>query len=287
MGFLLTPESLFQEEPATLLSLVLQQGVLFPLYQTEAINLHAEYAAVETNYKSPFKHNKDEVKRRKAISYVCCSVRDPREPIANTRALGYSLLAIRIRSELHATALASAFKARADRRTYLRLELQNLSRLMQDSPALVGPKFETALAAMSLARDEIVWYFIHLSHASSLKKPVAPEVNDDKIWDLIHFLDLMASVVGRYIPVAQEYYIKYLSGPDAHKLEALVSDLLQNKPVEANVSSTLQETIALLQSLTVEALEQQTLPDFEVRLLAWCWTVLHGDRSRWLMHLVG
>jgi hypothetical protein len=124
------------------------------------------------------------------------------------------------------------------------------------------PIVQTALAALSLAKHEILWYFHHQTHAGLLKKPIVGEFVDDKIWELIFAVNQLSLLVSSLATVIRTYYLKSLRGPDSRKFQALVSNLTETKPVDNSVAQTLTAIIATLQVANDDT-------DFEALRLDW------------------
>lgn len=112
--------------------------------------------------------------------------------------------------------------------SYVRQELEALYHLFSDKPALLGPKIQILWAALSLAKEEIFWYFRHVDAAppEKLKKHYkvsvfqlvvvcltiiqAEDFKDKRISSLLHLVDQVVAFVNNHRRVIMTYYLEYM-----------------------------------------------------------------------------
>eukprot|EP00761_Pharyngomonas_kirbyi_P013895 gb/GECH01013924.1/.p1 GENE.gb/GECH01013924.1/~~gb/GECH01013924.1/.p1 ORF type:complete len:1159 (+),score=241.37 gb/GECH01013924.1/:1-3477(+) len=96
-----------------------------------------------------------------------------------------------------------------DRRVYLRLHLRSLLRMIQDQPGLLGPKFQLVLAALNLAKSEIMWYFNHLYVKVKLNRKIK-EVKDDNMCELFYLMDQLIVTCRQHKDAISQYYLDFI-----------------------------------------------------------------------------
>ncbi len=62
--------------------------------------------------------------------------------------------------------------------------MTNLYRLLLDKPGLLGPKIQVLFFGLSLAKEEVMWYFRHIKFFPKKKNP--EEDYDNKISEFIY-----------------------------------------------------------------------------------------------------
>jgi len=189
-GFLLCPETLALPGAIDLLKLVLSDAYVTPIFRATTIQLHAEYDNLFDKYKS------------------------------NNKALNLSKHKKMIK-DVVTEAILKGHISHRQRRIYLRQELNNLVNIFADKPGLLGPKFQTALCALSLSKEEVLWYFRHIkAQAPKLygKKINEDEIRDNKISELLYLIDRLSQLIRSNKRIIQQYYLEYLKGADRKKL---------------------------------------------------------------------
>lgn len=81
---------------------------------------------------------------------------------------------------------------------YLRQELSALCNLFADKPGLLGPKIQIAIGALSLAKEEVFWYFRHFKAPAPKgysKKITEDEMKDNRISEILFFMDKLTSLI--------------------------------------------------------------------------------------------
>lgn len=83
-----------------------------------------------------------------------------------------------------------------ERRIYIRQEMNSLVHLFTSQPALIGPKFQILLTILSLAKEEVMWYFRHIAKPQIVKnKKGEPEdYKDSRISSLIFLIDQLSTL---------------------------------------------------------------------------------------------
>ena len=122
----------------------------------------------------------------------------------------------------------------------MRQELDALYLLFRDKPALLGPKMQILWAALSLAKEEIFWYFRHLDTPppEKLKKSYkvspfisllfsfiftlvqAEEFRDKRISSLIHLVDVIVAFANSHRRIIITYYLEYMCMYHSHYFAA-------------------------------------------------------------------
>jgi len=244
-GFLLTPEQFAMPEPMDILKVALQQSYLVPLYLNEMHYIHAEYENMFSTYKSANKLLSKQFKKDK-------------------KNFG-EILAQSVQPTL-------GTKNRNDRRTFIRHELQQLVLLMKDFPGLLGPKIETIWGALSLAKEEVFWYFAHRTKAPP--KGVAKAFQeklyfDPNITELIYNMEEMANVVRQNKAIIQQYYLEYLSGADLSQASDLIQKKLLSKVSRGNIVDALHSILQDLQSISIDTFNEGHEYSFQALRMNW------------------
>jgi len=232
-GFLCAPGTFALPGAIDLAKFALSEGFATPVFREVSVELYSEYATLFANYKSK---TLNLPKQKKTIKEAATS------------------------------GVQDGGRRHAERRTYVRQELEALWQLFRDQPCLLGPKLLVLYAAMSLAKDELFWVFRHTDSVpppEKLKKFYkVEEFKDKRISSLIFLLDNLTSLVlaNKHIIIA--YYLEFMNGADLHALSQLADTSFMSSvgPSTANVvSSILQE----LQNINVEAFHSQGItPNF-------------------------
>lgn len=191
VGFLIIPSEI--EMASDLLRVALIDGFVTPLFRDETLNIHAEYEAMAAAYKASGKLVK--VKQL----FVDCA----------------------------AFSVQSSGTFHKERRVYLRQSLQQLILFFSDKPGILGPKAPTLFTAMTLARDEILWYFRHYDVQPPKTKVKFKEADyqDLGITELIAFLKDACALVKQHEFVIRKYFLEYLATFDLDVLRDTVSNI--------------------------------------------------------------
>jgi NCK-associated protein 1 len=127
----------------------------------------------------------------------------------------------KVARETVSLATSNGLLAHKERRVFLRQEMSQLFHLCSDQPALLRPKFPLVIAALSMARDEILVYFRHVNTVSELhgaRKLAEGDTVDKRISDLIWMVRGLRDLVFKHADEIKDYYLAYLSGADSKAL---------------------------------------------------------------------
>eukprot|EP00742_Colponemidia_sp_Colp-10_P004185 GILJ01004464.1.p1 GENE.GILJ01004464.1~~GILJ01004464.1.p1 ORF type:complete len:1153 (-),score=184.26 GILJ01004464.1:147-3605(-) len=249
-GFLACPNELQRKNALDLLAIALADGFSVPLFRNDNVQVHQEYEALFLSYKNASinlsKHKK-------------------------------------LLSEAANAAVAQSGKLHRERRTYLRLELENLITLFDECPGLLGPKIQVVYTALSLARSEVLWLLRHVDAAPpKAKSKYRPEdFQDPRIAELVILIDSLVNLVLQNRTVVQNYYVEFLKGQDLHLLSPLISDVLTQLKSSLNVGvqQLMQTFNDDLKSITADSdLEHIRLNHF--RLSAYLSSAQTGSLAR-------
>jgi NCK-associated protein 1 len=164
--------------------------------------------------------------------------------------------------ELAIQATTKCGEIRRERRSFLSGEISQLVTLFTDVPGLIAPKFPMVLAALSMARTEVLYYFAHLQvdiPKARAKVYKMEDYFDDQITVLIGASLSLIALVKTHKDVIQNYFSEYLQG--AHRLA--LKDLTDK--VKGLAREGVQEIFTGLPNLLAPGLEN----DFEAFRLDW------------------
>eukprot|EP00002_Diphylleia_rotans_P015130 TRINITY_DN292_c0_g3_i1.p1 TRINITY_DN292_c0_g3~~TRINITY_DN292_c0_g3_i1.p1 ORF type:complete len:1146 (+),score=269.41 TRINITY_DN292_c0_g3_i1:50-3487(+) len=203
-GFLFCPKGI-KVECLDLLKVALSDGWVATIYRDEVLYVHDQFEELFGWYTIPT------LKQSKGKKFV---------------------------SEASAAAVQGSGEAHTQRRIYLKQELSQLYHLLSDRPGLLGPKIQVVFAALSLTKDEILWYFRHNANPApkSKGKYVAEQYGDYFISDLIYFTNELTSLIQKHKTLIQQYYVEYISGPDRDRVKEDYD--LQQKTIAVDVTLT-------------------------------------------------
>jgi len=192
-GFLLCPETLSLPGAVDLCKFAMSESFVVPVARNLTYSIMTEYDDLFSNYKSKtFNLTKQKKIGKDAIQ----------------------------------DAVSKSHLKHKERRTYIRQELNNLHRLFIDEPALMGPKFPLLLCGLSLAKEEVFWYFRHIKAQPPKgfsRKVTDDELRDNRISELIHLMVEFVDLISTHKAEIQSYYLQYLRGPDTRRLSELFS----------------------------------------------------------------
>ncbi|KAL9645115.1 hypothetical protein ABK040_001973 [Willaertia magna] len=143
-------------------------------------------------------------------------------------------------------------------RNYLRLQLKSLLNMMKDSPGLLGPKLNLVLAAISMAKSEIMWYFNHNGYVPKTGQRKFKEVKETHISEMIYLVDEMIYVCMIHKEVIRKYSLNIMRGLYYNKLKGLIEE---NK-ARLDQAKVLHVMDSILNDI-------QTTEDFEAMRLNW------------------
>jgi len=239
-GLLVCPEAFAVAGTTDLCKLALSEGFVFTSHAQNAIPIHVEYDNLFTNYKNKaldLKKNKKVIKEATNDAFAKGGVRHK------------------------------------ERRTYLRQDLNSLRLILNDSPQLIAPKIQMLLCALSLAKEEIFWYFRHCKPANSAKtlgrKIVDEEYKDNRISELIFVVDAVHSLIKKYKKSVQEYYVEYLCGADSVKLADIINNPSLPPLVGPQVMNICQSILEEIKHVSLDQFHGGKQYDFKALRLNW------------------
>ncbi|XP_046731027.1 nck-associated protein 1-like [Silurus meridionalis] len=151
-----------------------------------------------------------------------------------------------------------------EKRHYLRNALKELTKVLEDQPALLGPKVLFVFMALAFSRDEICWLVRHHENVPKTKSP--EDYTDTHVAELLFYMERLRALLQRYNSVVQRYHLQYLSRFDALALK----DTIQNIVVCPEEESVLMTSfVSDLSALTLKQLECGDELDFKALRLDW------------------
>ncbi|KAF4093728.1 hypothetical protein AMELA_G00005270 [Ameiurus melas] len=162
----------------------------------------------------------------------------------------------------HATANCGAIHR--EKRHFLRNALRELTKVLEDQPALLGPKVLFVFMALSFSRDEICWLVRHHENVPKTKTP--EDYTDALMAELLFYMEKLRALLQRYSSVIQRYHLQYLSRFDA----LILNDTIQSIVVCPEEESVLMTSfVSDLSALTLKQLECGDELDFKALRLDW------------------
>ncbi|MCI4395608.1 hypothetical protein PGIGA_G00193990 [Pangasianodon gigas] len=162
----------------------------------------------------------------------------------------------------HATANCGAIHR--EKRHFLRNALKELTKVLEDQPALLGPKALFVFMALSFSRDEICWLVRHHENVPKTKTP--EDYTDALIAELLFYMEKLRALLQRYSSVIQRYHLQYLSRFDALTLKDTIQSIAVCPEEESELMSSF---VSDLSALTLKQLECGDELDFKALRLDW------------------
>lgn len=133
---------------------------------------------------------------------------------------------------------AKCAQTHRDRRLYVRQELTLLKCLLSDTPALLGPKFPLLLAALNMAKDELLW--LYRNRPFSIKsKTLAPLFEDPFLPELVHMVLHLTTLARQSKDYIVDYHAQYLRGADTTRLDEMINEPRFKQTIEGDVQTVL------------------------------------------------
>ncbi|KAH3758257.1 component of SCAR regulatory complex [Pelomyxa schiedti] len=194
-GYLVCPQTLTQTNAVPLLTEALTEAFVLPVYYDVTFQPHSEFDSILSST----------VKDKTLKSLYAKHKRMPRDT----------------QSQSGQTALGQ----HRSRRVFLMQELTALFNLTLDSPALLSPKLQVIIAALSMAKAEIEWYFRHYVAPPPPKAPknYVDMFRDPRIPDLIQLVQSLKMHLGNNREEIAQYFVEFLAGADHKGFESLRS----------------------------------------------------------------
>lgn len=245
-GLLFTPEEFkSQKELMALTRTVLQQTFVGQIFRDENMYIHKEYENLFTTYKSPEKELTKMLRKEKKTIGECLNL-----------------------------SVGQGARHHRQMRAYVRQELEALICMIEEFPGLIGPKFQTIMHALTMARDEILWFFRHKTsqppQGITKKYYFEDEYRDPHLIVLLDRMMHLKRLVRANKRVIQTYYLEFLHGQDCKRIKELVaSNTASMSPGKVEMDS-LTSIIQELEAIDVRAFMQGSAEyDFRTLRLNW------------------
>ncbi|XP_036415792.1 nck-associated protein 1-like isoform X1 [Colossoma macropomum] len=159
-----------------------------------------------------------------------------------------------------------------EKRHFLRSALKELTKVLEDEPALLGPKALYVFMALSFSRDEVLWL---VRHSENIPKTKTPEdYSDPHMAELLFYMERLRALLSRYSYILQRYHLQYLSQFDA----LILNDTIQSIYVCPEEESVLMTSfVSALSALTLKQLDSGE--EFDLRALRLDWLRLQAYTS--------
>eukprot|EP00912_Choanoflagellata_sp_UC4_P001196 UC4_evm1s748 len=147
-------------------------------------------------------------------------------------------------TDLITNAAAECPAFHADKREFLRQQLQQLLLFVTDKPGLMGPKAAMLLTGMAMARDEILWFVRHIGFVPNKGKAKfrSDLMADERLPELIFLLGELRELLAKYSKLLAKYHIEYLVGSDI----PIIQEALKNVRVGAEDAKMIKADMSLL-----------------------------------------
>lgn len=248
-GFMLTHQSLNEQQSNELFFKALQNGWVTTLFRDEVIMTHAFVQQFFEGIKGYSKRVSD--------------VKD---------AYNYSL--------------QNAGNNHRERRKFLRTALKELGLIFADQPGLLGPKVLLIFIGLSFARDEVNWLLRHYDNLPAKQgKPKGQGEDylvDRQLPELLFHIEELRALVRKYNQVIQRYYVQFLTAYDAIAL----NQLMQNISMLPEDDSVILESInQIISNLSVKQVENNEIFDFRGLRLDWFRLQAYTSVNRYPLNL--
>uniref|UniRef100_A0A8C1EUN5 NCK associated protein 1 like n=1 Tax=Cyprinus carpio carpio TaxID=630221 RepID=A0A8C1EUN5_CYPCA len=154
---------------------------------------------------------------------------------------------------------------RREKRNFLRNALKELTKVLEDEPALLGPKALYVFMALSFSRDEVLWL---VRHAENIPKTKTPEdYADSQLAELLYHMEKLRTLLAQHRYVIQRYHLQYLSQYDALVLNDIIQGMYVCPEEESVLMSSFVSTLStqcfcLLQAYTSTGKAPLALKDY-------------------------
>ncbi|KAL7843014.1 hypothetical protein AOLI_G00245260 [Acnodon oligacanthus] len=159
-----------------------------------------------------------------------------------------------------------------EKRHFLRNALKELTKVLEDEPALLGPKALFVYMALSFSRDEVLWL---VRHSENIPKTKTPEdYSDSHMAELLFYMERLRALLSRHSYIVQRYHLQYLSQFDA----LILNDTIQSIYVCPEEESVLMTSfVSALSALTLKQLDSGE--EFDLRAVRLDWLRLQAYTS--------
>jgi hypothetical protein len=111
------------------------------------------------------------------------------------------------------------------RRTYFRVQLRALHKMLLDFPGLVSPKFQLVLGCLHLTKMEILWYFTHYGSKPKNAPKTYKEIGEPYIGELIYLMDEVSAICLKRKQDISDYHLDFLRKVYCKKVAGLVDQV--------------------------------------------------------------
>uniref|UniRef100_A0A8C2ECK7 NCK associated protein 1 like n=1 Tax=Cyprinus carpio TaxID=7962 RepID=A0A8C2ECK7_CYPCA len=164
----------------------------------------------------------------------------------------------------------SVKELRREKRNFLRNALKELIKVLEDEPALLGPKALFVFMALSFSRDEVLWL---VRHAENIPKTKTPEdYADSQMAELFYYMEKLRTLLAQHRYVIQRYHLQYLSQYDALVLNDIIQGMYVCPEEESVLMSSFVSTLSAMSLKHLDAGEEFDLKPFRLdwlRLQVW------------------
>uniref|UniRef100_A0A8C2EBM9 NCK associated protein 1 like n=1 Tax=Cyprinus carpio TaxID=7962 RepID=A0A8C2EBM9_CYPCA len=164
----------------------------------------------------------------------------------------------------------SSGAVRREKRNFLRNALKELIKVLEDEPALLGPKALFVFMALSFSRDEVLWL---VRHAENIPKTKTPEdYADSQMAELFYYMEKLRTLLAQHRYVIQRYHLQYLSQYDALVLNDIIQGMYVCPEEESVLMSSFVSTLSAMSLKHLDAGEEFDLKPFRLdwlRLQVW------------------
>ena len=227
---LVCPTLLYRGDFMPLFKMVATDVLVVPLFRDHVLNVHTEFEALAGWFPT-------------------------RSWTGAAAPKGLKLKAV-MREVAKEATLTAGLKHR-ERRSYLRGEISTLIQLFNQLPGLIAPKFPMVMAALRLAKGELLWHFRHKNQPtvkSRQKHYSEADYNDPHVAILLGLHDELLRLVYSNGKIVQNYYVEYLKGAHLTVLSKAL-DGLQAHPegFSSGVQAILNSITTTLEGLDADA----------------------------------
>uniref|UniRef100_A0A8C1RYM3 NCK associated protein 1 like n=1 Tax=Cyprinus carpio TaxID=7962 RepID=A0A8C1RYM3_CYPCA len=147
-------------------------------------------------------------------------------------------------------------------RNFLRNALKELTKVLEDEPALLGPKALYVFMALSFSRDEVLWL---VRHAENIPKTKTPEdYADSQLAELLYHMEKLRTLLAQHRYVIQRYHLQYLSQYDALVLNDIIQGMYVCPEEESVLMSSFVSTLSAMSLKHLDAGEEFDLKAFRL-----------------------
>uniref|UniRef100_A0A672LQ04 Nck-associated protein 1-like n=1 Tax=Sinocyclocheilus grahami TaxID=75366 RepID=A0A672LQ04_SINGR len=166
------------------------------------------------------------------------------------------------RLNVHSSHGFSSGALRREKRNFLRNALKELTKVLEDEPALLGPKALFVFMALSFSRDEVLWL---VRHAENIPKTKTPEdYADSQMAELLYYMEKLRTLLAQHRYVIQRYHLQYLSQYDALALNDTIQGMYVCPEEESVLMSSFVSTLSALSLKHLDAGEEFDLKPFRL-----------------------